>query len=348
MSIEAFIREMPKVELHLHLHGAIPKQTLLLIAEQNEVAESTKHFKEWVKLLDNPDYHKLDDLIQITSQWIQQPEDLTRVVYDVGVDLAKQNVRYAEVSIDPTLYADKGIDFETFLSAVNDGRDRVQRGWNVRINWILTIPRDQPRKADDVSRQASSVIGRKAGIVALGLSGKESAQPIGQFERAFKTVEKKGILRAPHAGDMLGAEGILEAIERLNPDRIYDGWGAADAPDVIALLKERYIALNICIAHDLCHQHVDSYAGYPLRHLYDEGVTLVLGSDMPTFYKSSLSDEYLAVLEHNGFVLEEIEDIALNAVRTSALPVEEKEAMLSTFTETYHELRTKHISQPTR
>lgn len=341
MSVESFIRDMPKAELHLHLEGAIPKQTLLMIAEQNEVTESTKQFNEWIKLLDNPDYSRLDEIIRVTSQWFQQPEDLTRAVYDIGVDLAKQSVRYAEISVNPTLYADNGIDFEEFLLAINDGRDRVQRGWNVRINWILTIPRDQPRKADDMARQATGTTARKAGIVALGLSGPEDVQPIGQFERAFKAVEKKSLPRVPHVGDMLGAEGILDAIHVLNPDRIYDGWGVVDAPDVISLLNEKYISLHICLAHDLCLKHIEMVADYPLRYLHDENVTLVIGSDMPTFYKSTLTDEYLAVVEHCGFTLEELEELALNAVRMSALPIEEKESLINEFTGDYARLRTQ-------
>ena len=35
MSLESFIRAMPKVELHVHLEGAIRPETLLKLARRN-------------------------------------------------------------------------------------------------------------------------------------------------------------------------------------------------------------------------------------------------------------------------------------------------------------------------
>lgn len=344
MSVESYIRAMPKVELHLHLEGALRKDTLLTIAEQNEIAENLKHFDEWVRLLDTPDYQRLDEIVQTTSLWLKQPDDLTRVVYDLGVALRDQNVRYAEVSVDPVLYTENGISFDQFMSAINDGRSRAERAWGVRMGWIFTIPREQPRKSDDVVRWATSAANRKSGVVGLGLSGREDVQPVGQFERAFHTAEKKLLPRTVHAGDAQAAEGILEAINTLIPDRIYDGWGAADAPDVLNLLVERNISLGVSLAKSLCMGKLASYADYPLRHLYDEGVTLTIGSDMPSFYKSTLSDEYVAVVEHMDFSLEELEELALNAIRTSFLSPEEKESMLASFADEYEQLRAAHIT----
>jgi adenosine deaminase len=102
--------------------------------------------------------------------------------------------------------------------------------------------------------------------------------------------------------------------------------------------------LDVSLARALCLEKVTSYANYPLRHLYDEGVTLTIGSDMPSFYKSTLADEYLAVSEHLDFTLGELEELALNAIRASFLPPESKESMLLSFGEEYERLRVEHIA----
>jgi aminodeoxyfutalosine deaminase len=344
MSVESYVRAMPKVELHIHLEGAMQKNTLLLIAEQNEISENLKHFDEWIRLLDNPDFSRLDEIVTTVSSWLQQPEDITRIVYDLGVKLKEQNILYAEVSVNPALYTENGITFEQFLAAINDGRDRVERAWGVHIAWILTIPRDQPRKADDILRWATSASSRKGGVVALGLSGREDIQPIGQFERAFGAAEKKELPRAPHAGNVLGAEGILEVIHNLAPNRIYDGWGSADAPDVLKLLVEGHISLNVSLGQAVNLGWVSNYSKYPLRALYDDGVVLTIGADMPSFYKTTLTDEYLAVVEHCDFSVEELEELVLNAVRTSFMSDEDKEALLEKFTQEYTRLRAEHIA----
>lgn len=344
MSLESFVQAMPKVELDIQLEGAMRKETLLLIAEQNDIADNLKHFKQWVNLLDHPDYKRVGELTQTVSQWLQQPDDLTRVVYELGVSLAKQQVRYAEVTVNPLFYVDNGLTFEQFLSAINDGRSRVERGWKMHMAWVLSVNRDQVRRVDDVLRWATSATAKKSGVVGIALMGREDLQPTSQFERSFRTAQKKLLPRVAQAGDVLEAEGILDVIQQLQPERIVDGWGTVDAPDVIALLTENHTALNIGLAKALCHGKVEQYAAYPLRLLYDEGITVTLGTHMPNIYKTTLTDEYMAVVNHCGFAPEEIEEIGLNAVRASLLADEDKEMMLRSFEEEYGQLRAEHLS----
>jgi adenosine deaminase len=342
MSIESFVRAMPKVELNLQLEGALEKDTLLIIAEENDVPTSLKHFSQWAGLLDRPDYAHLDQLIQTVTQWIQQPEDLTRLVYDLGVALAKQNICYAEVAVNPLYYTEIGLTFEQFLNAINDGRDRVKRAWNVRIDWLLIVPRDQPRKADDVVRWATSTAAKKGYVLGITLAGREGAQAFEEFERSFRTAQKKELPRVVRAGDIFAGEEVLEAIQRLQPDRLADGWGTADAPDVIQLLLDNHIALDVCMAHSLCMGQVATYGDYPLRHLYDEGIDLNLSSGMPSLYKTNLSQEYLAAVEHCGFSIGELEELALRAVDSSLMADEEKQTLKSQFAEDYSRLHEEH------
>jgi adenosine deaminase len=346
--MESYIRAMPKAELGLQLEGAIPKQTLVMIAEQNEIPSTTKGYADLVKQIDKPVYEKLPELSAIVSQWVRYPDDLSRMVYDVGVALSRQNVRYAEIGVNPLLYMNHtGMQFEQFIEALNDGRDKALRGWNVQMQWVLNIPREEPRRGDDTTRWALSATARKYGVVGLGLTGREETQPAGQFERPFKSAEKKGLPRIVHAGDKLGAEAVLGAIEHLLPTRIIGGWGTTEAPDVVKQLVDNNIALGITMARQLCLGRIQTYADYPLRWIFDQDVKLTLTSHMPTFYKSTLSDEYLALVEHNDFTLEDLEEIALNAVRYSTLPEEEQAKMLKIFREDYAKLRTEHIEQAT-
>lgn len=343
MSVETFIREMPKVELDISLEGAIQAERLLIIAEQNEIQEQLKHFDQWVRLIKEPDYARLNDIISTSLGWLQHPDDLTHVVYDLGVSLAKQNVRYAEVTVNPVAFTENGFTFESFLAAINDGRERAERGWGIRIAWILSVQRDNPRSADEVTRWAGSAAAKKNRVVALGLDGAKSDQPIGQFERAFRMAEKKGIYRVAYADEREGAGGISGVLEHLHPDRITDGWGAADNENVLQMLHEQQVPLTVSMARALRAGQIERYADYPLRRLYDEGVMLTIGTGMPCLFKTTLVDQYSAVVRDADFSLEELEELALNAVRASLLPATEKAAMLEQFSEEYAQLREEYL-----
>lgn len=341
MNQEAFIRAMPKVELNIRLEGSFRKKTLLTIADQNEIPGSVKRFKDWVELLDHPDYRRIDEITLAVASWLRHPDDLTRLVYDLGVDLSKQNVKYAEVLVNPVTHMLPGMSFEEFLTALNDGRDRVQRAWGTRLAWILVVPRDEPRRADDVARWVTSTIARRGEVAAMGLVGREDIQPVGQFERAFSAVHKKDIPSVVDAGNAEGAKGILQALDHLAPSRVINGWGAIDAPDVLQRLSDDQIPLVISISRALCLNWIETFASYPLRDLYAQNIRVVISADMPSFFKSTLTDEYIAAVEHGGLTLDELQEIALNAIHGSFLPADERVKLLVEFSEEFERLRSE-------
>jgi aminodeoxyfutalosine deaminase len=343
MTLASFIEAMPKVELSAALEGVTLRSTLLMLADQNEVAPSIKHFNDWVALIDKPDYKRLVDLVRMTSSWIQQAEDLTRITYDAGMLLAKQNVRYAEITVNPALYPTLSDSFEGLLAALNDGRDRAQRAWGIRMAWIMAIPRDEPRRADDVARLVTGLAGRRAGVVALGLTGREDVQPVGQFERAFRTAEKKSVPRVVRAGDMRGVEGVADAVKTLSPNRVIDARGAADSPELLQQLADERITVCISPTRAVKQGWSPSASELPLRTLYDADVPLVIGSDMPSLYHTTLNAEYRTAVEGAGLEVDELIEVALNAVRGSFLPDEEKAAMEASFKDEYARLRAEHL-----
>ena len=287
MAVAEFVRTMPKVELHVHLAGAMHKERLLQIVEQNEIATESKNFEQWVQLLNEPDVSRLHELAETASGWLRHPDDLAHVIYELGVSLAKQNVRYAEVHVNPIFFVENDWSFEAMLKALNDGRDRAERGWQVQMRWVLVIDRSQPRHADEIVRWASGAVGQGGGIVGIDLSGPEDVQPVGQFERAFRTAASKNVPSSAHVGEQLGAQGILEALTELAPTRIVSGWGTAESADVVTKLTETNIPLVISLTQALKQGWIGDYADYPLQSLYEDDVAVILSSPMPSFYGNS-------------------------------------------------------------
>ncbi|PJF28396.1 MAG: hypothetical protein CUN53_00420 [Phototrophicales bacterium] len=344
MTLETFINSMPKVELHVYLEGAVSKDILSMIADQNEIPTTVKHFQDWLNLVTKPDFKRLNDLIKMTCGWLQMVDDLTRVVYELGVALHKQNVVYAEVSVNPLLYTGLNLTMEDFMAAVHDGRERARRAWGIEMAWIVTLPRDEPRRADEIARFVTTATARRYHVVGLGLSGNENAQPAGQFERAFKLVEKKDVPRIVRAGDQAGLDGVQKAFEVLMPSRIVDGRGAWESSELMARLVDQQVPVCVSPRRVLVHGWAAKLADYPLRKLYDEGITLIIGADMPTFY-GSLSTQYRLLVEQGGFTTDELEDIALAAVRMSYLPDEDKAALERRFRDRYAQIRAEHLPQ---
>ncbi|MBL8155890.1 MAG: hypothetical protein JNM70_17050 [Anaerolineae bacterium] len=340
MSVESFIAAMPKVELYVQLEGAYPKETLAFIAEQNDVPLKVKHYDQILRSLDNPDYARIDDLMRNISQWIQQPEDLTRVVYDLGVSLAKQNVRYAEVGICPLYFLDQGITFEQFLSAINDGRDRVERAWRVRMAWILHIPVNDPRRAEDVLRWATSTSARKGGVVGFGVIGPEIASSLEDFERVLKTAQKKDIPRVVQAGNT--PEAVQLIVEHLAPERLIGSGVGAEQSDASRMVSEQKVTYDVAITGTLKSGLISRIEDHPVRQMLDDGLQVCVGTGLPALFQTSLTNEYGALIRQLNFSVGEIQTLCLNAVRASFQEEGAKESMQAEFEAEFTRLRLEH------
>jgi adenosine deaminase len=339
MSVTSFLQAIPKVELNVRFEGALPADTLQVIAEQNDIPRKINQYKQWLEQYQQPDYARIDELIRATCQLIEQPEDLTRLVYEVGVGFAKQNIQYAEMTINPLLFVGDGFTFEQFLNAINDGRRRVERAWKVGMTWILGIARNEFHQADDVLRWASSPPATKGGVVGIALLDFPGGQPLSEFERFFRTAEKKELGRVVF---LSSDDRVASILEQVNPDRIATGSGVGISFDAIRLLTDRQVPVNACVTRDIRSGRLSDPAGGALRHLYDDGIVLSLGSEMPWLYRSTLTGELATAMEAYGFSILEVEELVLNAARSSLRDEEGKQALIEALREGWQRLKTEH------
>lgn len=332
MSFRDFITALPKVELNLQLTGALRKESLMLIANQNGIPAQTEDFAHWANMLDQPDPERIDEIAGVAGSWIIYPEDIALVIYDIGVALSKQNVRYAEVVVVPSDFIGSArMNFDAFIDALNDGRDRALRAWNVEMSWIFCIPRDNPRVGDDVARWASGSAGKQGNVVALGLTGPEDAQPVGQFRRAFATARKKELFTVASAVDSLGAGGIRETMDELQPNRLVNAWRIADEDALLSEMAGAGMPLVNSIGRALKTGEADSVSAIPLQRLLDHNAQLVLSCDNPSLYQSSLVDEYVMAQEEFGIPADSIAQMARRSIELSYLDAERKEDLLRNF-----------------
>ena len=332
MSIREFMTALPKAELNLQLTGALRKESLLLIANQNGIPAQWEDFTDWVDMIDQPDPERMDEIAKVLGSWIIYPEDIALVVYDIGVALSKQNIPYAEVAVNPSEFIGSArMNFDTFIDALNDGRDRARRAWNVELSWIFCIPRDNPRAGDDVARWASGSVGKRGNVVALGLIGPEDAQPVGQYRRAFATAQKKDLYRAVCADDKVDASGIGEALEELQPNRLVNSWAIADDDTLLDKAVNESVPLVNSIGRVLNSGDEENITASRLVRLQKRSAQLVLSCDRPSLYQSSLVDEYVLAHEKYGIALEELIQLARRSIELSLLDSERKETMLRNF-----------------
>jgi aminodeoxyfutalosine deaminase len=343
MSLHDFIAAMPKVELHVHLEGSIRPSTVLILAERNGVALPS-HDRESLRAF----YHfiDLDHFIQVyfaVSACLKTVADFSLIAYEFGADLARQNIRYAEVTFTPfTNVANTGLPFGDILDGLNDGRARARADFGVEFNWILDIVRNNPETRHQVARWAAETVDR--GVIAFGLGGMERDHPPEWFADAFETACGAGLHSVPHAGEVVGPKSVWGAIRALHAERIAHGVRSIEDPALIAYLREHQIPLDVCPTSNLCLGIYGSYEQHPIRDLIDQGVYVTVNSDDPPMFNTDLVSEYQALADRLGFGRAQLEQLSLNALRASFLPSDRRAAMERDFLDEFARLRTELLA----
>jgi adenosine deaminase len=338
MSLHEFIREMPKVELHVHLEGSIRPATLLTLAERNGVAlpaQDLDGLREFYRFTD------FDHFIQVyfaICACLKTVDDFCLIAHEFGADMARQNIRYAEVTFTPdTGVKSTGIPFDEILTGLNEGRARAQADFGVEFRWVLDIVRDNPDSRFRVAEWAISAMDR--GVIGFGLGGTERGNPPEWFEDAYALAIEAGLHSVPHAGEVAGPESVWSAIRLLKAERIGHGVRSVEDSALVDYLREHQIPLEVNPTSNLCLGVYPSYEDHPVRWLWDEGVYVTLNSDDPPMFNTDLVGEYTVLVEHLGFSAEELAQISLNGLRASFLPEEEKAKMEEEFVTEFARLR---------
>jgi adenosine deaminase len=345
MSIASYLLAVPKAELHVHLEGSIQPSTLLLLAKQNGVtlpADTVEGVKSWFVYRDFP--HFIDVFVTVT-RCLKRAEDYELVVHDYGAAMARQNIRYAEVTFSPSTHGALGVSQQAYMDGLTRGRQRVLAEFGVEINWVFDVVRvrDSPRRerlADYTTRVA--IEGLDSHVVALGLGGLEDGAPPEPYAPWFDRARAAGLRSTPHAGETAGPPSIWGALRALGAERIGHGVRAIEDPALVEHLADRRILLEISPTSNICLGIYDSLSRHPLRRLYEAGIPLTVNSDDPPLFNTTLSDELGTLVGPFHLDIAAIDEIVLNGARYCFLPVERKQALEEAFQAEMDALKVEH------
>lgn len=339
-----FIQQLPKAELHVHLEGSIGPGTLLELARQNNrldalPARDEAGLQKWFKFSDFRHFIKLYLTI---SDLLRTPEDFALVTRRFGADMAAQNILYREATFTPYTHVefqDKGLAIDDVLAGLEEGRQAAFRDYGVEIRWIFDIPRDvcfsemdgryNPVPAEKTLEYA--LLGRKYGVVGLGLGGNEVNAPAAPFAHAFEDARREGLWRIPHAGETMGPVSIWEAVDLLGAQRIGHGVRSIQDPQLVKTLVERGIVLDINPTSNIRLHVYEDFAMHPFKQLDKAGVIVTVNSDDPALFNTSLTQEYRVLAKQFGYKKSDLVRIARNAFLHSAAEEPVKTRLLERF-----------------
>jgi adenosine deaminase/aminodeoxyfutalosine deaminase len=328
------VRALPKAELHLHLEGAIAPETARELAARHGVRVTSEEVRARYQY---SDFQGFLEAFKWVTSFLNAPEDYRLIAERLCEELRAQNVVYAEITQSTGVSLWRKQDPFANFAAVQDVAARERRR-GLHIQWIFDATRQfGAGPAMEVARIAAQV--KAAGVVAFGMGGDELSLPAAEFREVYDYAAEQGLRRLAHAGEVGGPEQIRDAIEILGAERIGHGIGAMHDPALQRLLAERKIPLEVCPTSNLCTGALAKQLGraeaeiqeHPLAALYRRKIPVVLSTDDPAMFHTTIAEEYQAAATQMGLSACELYDLAEMSFAYAFLPVEEKSELLGKF-----------------
>lgn len=316
---------LPKVELHVHLEGAIPLPCLWQLVQKYGGEREVPSIDALASRFRYRDFTHFLETWVWKNQFLRDYQDFSFLATEVARDLASQNVLYAEIFYSPGDYQAIGLDPQRLTEAIRRGLRQVPE---VEVALIVDLVRDQGPEKGEVTLGAMGEIREEFGIVGIGIGGSEHLVPPEPFAPVYERARELAFRTTAHAGEACGPESIWGAIRALRVDRIGHATRAVEDPSLVDYLAEHRIPLELCVISNLRTGVVSSARHHPARTYFERGIPFSINTDDPKLFNSSLAEEYALLHTELGFTMAEVHFLIEQGVLSSWLPKERKDKLL--------------------
>lgn len=323
----SWYQRLPKVELHLHLEGAIPLPALWTLVQKYGGEPGLDSLEDVQKRFVYRDFPHFIDTWRWKNQFLREYEDFTFIAEAIARDLVRQNVRYAEAFFSPSDFSRHNLQPQPLTVAMRAGLRRVPE---IEVALIADVVRDSgPEKAAITLAAVNEV--KEEGVIGIGIGGSEQRFPPEPFAEVYHRARALGFHTTAHAGEAAGAESIWGAIRSLEVERIGHGTRAFEDPALLDYLSQHPIPIEMCPLSNVRTGVVARIEEHPIRQYFERGMWVTVNSDDPKMFNNSLAEEYQLLVERLGFSPAELRGLLTNTIRASWLPEARKQALVREF-----------------
>ena len=332
---------MPKTELHIHLEGAIPLETLFTLIQRRGGDPSVNTLEDLQKKLTYTDFEHFISTWTWKNKFIKEESDFEEISYQALRGLSQQNVKYVEAFYSPGDFWRHGLSVAGITEYTIKGKERAHRDFGIRSELIVDLVRDHgPNVGMQRLEDVAPYLGK--GVIGIGLGGSEQAFPADRYETVYREAKRRGFRLTAHAGEAAGPESIWAAVRKLGCERIGHGVRAWEDSELVAFLRKKRIPLEICVVSNVRTRVFESVEAHPIRRYFEDGLMVTVNSDDPTMFNTSITQEYSLLVQKLGFTLEDIKKLTLNGVEASFMSDKDKEYMEVHFESEWQQLLDKH------
>ncbi|MCF4174941.1 adenosine deaminase [Vibrio sp. McD22-P3] len=313
--MNAFIQDLPKVELHLHIEGSLEPELLFKLAQRNGISLPYASPEALRTAYDFEDLQSFLDIYYQGANALITEQDFYDLTWAYLERCKADNVIHTEIFFDPQTHTERGIAFETVIKGIHRALQDGETTLGITSQIIMCFLRHLSE--DSAIETLKQALPHKDLIVGVGLDSSEQGHPPEKFARVFKMAKEHGFLTVAHAGEEGPAQNIVDAIELLGVSRVDHGVRCVESDELVARLIETKMPLTVCPLSNIKLCVFDDMSQHNIVSLLRKGVAVTINSDDPAYFGGYMTDNFKAVSEAHDMTHQELAQLTINAIDAS-------------------------------
>lgn len=315
-ALRAFIRLVPKAELHVHVEGTLEPELMLAMAARNGLPAPYPNAEAARAAYDT--FSNLQDFLDMyyTGCSVLRTE---RDYYDLAMSYFKRaasnHVLHAEVFFDPQTHTGNGIPWEVFMGGLQAAADDAEARLGMSVSYIMCFRKEL--SVGSANEELSASLPWRRRIMAVGLDSTELGNPPSKFKQVFDRASTLGFLRVAHAGEEGPPDMVWEAIRLLHVSRVDHGVRAVEDPELMEHLRVTRLPLTVCPVSNLKLKVYDGQLEARLTQLVRSGVAVTINSDDAAYFGAYVNENYEWIAKVAKLGVADVAQLAVNSWEAS-------------------------------
>ncbi|PIG91322.1 adenosine deaminase [Gloeocapsopsis sp. IPPAS B-1203] len=325
--MDAFLQEIPKAELHMHIEGSLEPEMMFILAKRNGIELPYKSVQEVRDAYNFQNLQSFLDLYYAGMSVFQTQQDFYDLTWAYLQKAAAENVKHTEIFFDPQAHTSRKIEFEIVHAGIYQALQDAKKELGISSYLILCFLRHL--SAESAMATLEQALPYKDTIVAVGLDSSEMGNPPSKFKQVFDRAREAGFYTVAHAGEEGPPDYIWEAIKLLGVSRIDHGVRCIEDSQLVKYLIEQQIPLTVCPLSNIKLCVFDSMEKHNIKQLLHMGLCVTVNSDDPSYFGGYIAENLQQIQVALGLSQQDIYQMMKNSFQATFLSPEEKQAKIT-------------------
>jgi adenosine deaminase len=325
-TLPAFIRALPKAELHLHIEGTLEPEMLFELAQRGQLPLQYPSVSELRAAYQFADLQSFLDIYYLGARVLRTEADFHALTWAYLQRAHGDGIVHTEIFFDPQTHTARGVPFAAVIAGIHRALEDGHSKLGISHRLILCFLRHL--SAAEAMATLEQALPYRELITAVGLDSAEAGHPPVKFAEVFARARELGLLTVAHAGEEGPSEYIQQALDVLKVSRIDHGVRCEADPQLVARLAREQIPLTICPLSNVKLKVFPHLHAHNLKRLLERGLCVTVNSDDPAYFGGYLLDNYLATTEALQLSRAQLVQLARNSITASFLPDTDKQRWL--------------------